>query len=115
MVNLLLEKRDRTLSQQWGLWLTKRDQDRGLKVWDCLQHGIHLVQHFQLLMPRDTGKRRERPEEDIALLNQIHGASPAAADQYLEYLVLQRRSSVCLIAWLATLLLNCIYSQKNYI
>lgn len=45
-------------------------------------------------MPRDTGKRRERPEEDIALLNRIHEANSAAADQYLEYLVLQRRSSV---------------------
>lgn len=45
-------------------------------------------------MPRDTGKRRERPEEDIAVLDQIQGANPAAAAQFLEYLVLQRRSSV---------------------
>jgi len=33
MVNLLVEKRDRTLSQQWGIWLVKRNQERGLKVW----------------------------------------------------------------------------------
>lgn len=45
-------------------------------------------------MPRDTGKRRERPEEDIALLNQIQEVSSDAATQFLEYLVLQRRSSV---------------------
>ena len=45
-------------------------------------------------MPKDNGKRRERPEEDIALLEQIQDANPAAAAQYLEYLVLQRRSTV---------------------
>ncbi|KDR79882.1 hypothetical protein GALMADRAFT_61975 [Galerina marginata CBS 339.88] len=77
MFNLLTEKRDRMLTQRWGVWLTKRDPERGLK----------------LLMPRDTGKRRERPEEDIALLEQIQEANPAAGSQYLEYLVLQRRST----------------------
>ena len=46
-------------------------------------------------MSRDMGKRRERPEEDIALLEQIQDANPAAAIRYLEYLVLQRRSTVC--------------------
>ena len=49
-------------------------------------------------MSRDVGKRRERPEEDIALLEQIQDANPAAAIRYLEYLVLQRRSSVCYLA-----------------
>ncbi|KJA17616.1 hypothetical protein HYPSUDRAFT_46248 [Hypholoma sublateritium FD-334 SS-4] len=77
MINLLAEKRDRALTQQWGLWLTKLDPESGLK----------------LLMPKDNGKRRERPEEDIALLEQIQDANPAAAAQYLEYLVLQRRST----------------------
>ena len=46
-------------------------------------------------MSRDFGKRRERPDEDIALLDQIQDANAAAADRYLEYLVLQRRSTVC--------------------
>lgn len=45
-------------------------------------------------MTRDTGKRRERPEEDIALLEQIREANSTAGAQFLEYLVLQRRSSV---------------------
>ena len=45
-------------------------------------------------MPRDVGKRRERPEEDIALLNKIEVANPSAAVDFLEYLVLQRRNSV---------------------
>ncbi|KAH9478601.1 Transforming growth factor-beta receptor-associated protein 1 [Psilocybe cubensis] len=77
MVNLLTEKRDRALTQQWGLWITKRNPDMGLK----------------LLMPRDIGKRREKPEEDIALLEEIQKADPAAGVQYLEYLVLQRWST----------------------
>ncbi|KAF8878476.1 hypothetical protein CPB84DRAFT_1817502 [Gymnopilus junonius] len=77
LVNLLTEKRDRALIQRWGVWLTKRDPKYGLK----------------LLMPRDTGKRREKPEEDIALLEQIQEANPVAGTQYLEYLVLQRRTS----------------------
>lgn len=45
-------------------------------------------------MPRDAGKKRERPEEDIAMLEQIQEANPVAGVQYLEYLVLQRRSTV---------------------
>ncbi|KAF8812135.1 hypothetical protein BYT27DRAFT_7252199 [Phlegmacium glaucopus] len=77
MVALLSEKRDRALTQRWAIWLTKRDPETGLK----------------LLMPRDTGKRKERPEEDIALLEQIQDANPTAAVRYLEYLVLQRRST----------------------
>ncbi|KAG6827884.1 hypothetical protein H0H92_010093 [Tricholoma furcatifolium] len=77
MMALLTEKRDRALTQQWGLWLIKRDLERGL----------------QLLMPKDSGKRRERPEEDLALLEAIKEADPAAGVQYLEYLILQRKSS----------------------
>ena len=48
----------------------------------------------KLLMPETTGKRRERPEEDLALLEEITKAGPAAGMQFLEYLVLQRRSTV---------------------
>ncbi|KAG6833263.1 hypothetical protein H0H87_009438 [Tephrocybe sp. NHM501043] len=77
MITLLAEKRDRALTQHWGLWLLKRDSERGL----------------QLLMPKDSGKRRERPEDDLALLESIKEANPAAGLQYLEYLVLQRKSS----------------------
>ena len=32
MFQLLGDRRDRTLIQQWGIWLTKRDPDRALKV-----------------------------------------------------------------------------------
>ncbi|KAG6916344.1 hypothetical protein DXG01_007235 [Tephrocybe rancida] len=77
MIALLAEKKDRTLTQHWGLWLTKRNPEQGL----------------QLLMPKDSGKRRERPEEDFALLEAIREANAAAGMQYLEYLLLQRKSS----------------------
>ncbi|KAI5830962.1 hypothetical protein K523DRAFT_415444 [Schizophyllum commune Tattone D] len=78
MMTLLAAQRDRSLTQQWALWMIKRDPERGLK----------------LLMPaRDTGKRRDRPEEDLALLEQVTDASKEAGQMFLEYLVLQRRSS----------------------
>ena len=32
MFAFLTEKRDRKLTQQWGIWLTKRDPERALKV-----------------------------------------------------------------------------------
>lgn len=32
MFDLLVEKRDKTLTQRWGLWITKRDPEKGLKV-----------------------------------------------------------------------------------
>ncbi|KAG6867665.1 hypothetical protein C0993_012565 [Termitomyces sp. T159_Od127] len=77
MVALLNEKRDRTLTQHWGLWLMKRDPERGL----------------QLLMPQDTGKRRERPDEDLALLEAITEVNKEAGMQYLEYLIIERKST----------------------
>ncbi|KAG5644493.1 hypothetical protein DXG03_008320 [Asterophora parasitica] len=89
MMTLLTEKRDRTLTQQWGLWLTQRDPERGLKAYTQL---LHLSSTciadplLQLLMPKDSGKRRDRPEEDLALLESIKRANPAAGVQYLEYL-----------------------------
>ncbi|KAK1226203.1 hypothetical protein PQX77_010785 [Marasmius sp. AFHP31] len=78
IVNLITDKRDRALTQQWGLWLTKRDPERGLK----------------LLMPRESGKRRanHKPEDEKLLLEQIREANPSAVTQYLEYLIIQRRS-----------------------
>ncbi|KAF7363500.1 hypothetical protein MSAN_01006200 [Mycena sanguinolenta] len=77
MLHLLSNSKNRVLTQKWGLWLTRRDPERGLR----------------LLMPRETGKRPHRPEDDIALLEQIRDANPAAGAQFLEYLVLQKRSS----------------------
>ncbi|KAJ7172426.1 hypothetical protein C8R46DRAFT_1085911 [Mycena filopes] len=77
ILNLLNNSKNRALIQKWGLWLTRRDPDRGIK----------------LLMPRESGKRPHRPEDDLSLLEQIREANPAAGAQFLEYLVLQKRSS----------------------
>ena len=49
---------------------------------------------YKLLTPKDAGKRKERPEEDLALLDQVAEANTAAGQEYLEYLVLHRKSSV---------------------
>ncbi|KAJ6596948.1 hypothetical protein DFH09DRAFT_106793 [Mycena vulgaris] len=77
MVSLLTSSKNRALTQKWGLWLTRRDPERGIR----------------LLMPRETGKRPQRPEDDISLLEQIREANPDAGAQFLEYLVLQKRGS----------------------
>ncbi|KAJ6547615.1 hypothetical protein B0H19DRAFT_1075416 [Mycena capillaripes] len=77
ILNLLNNSKNRLLTQKWGLWLTRRDPERGI----------------QLLMPRETGKRPQRPDDDLSLLEQIREANPAAGAQFLEYLVLQKRSS----------------------
>ncbi|KAF7294878.1 hypothetical protein MIND_01025700 [Mycena indigotica] len=74
--NLLSNSKNRALIQTWALWLTRRDPERGIK----------------LLISRESGKRPQRPEDDLLLLEQIREASPAASAQFLEYLVLQKRS-----------------------
>ncbi|OBZ67658.1 Transforming growth factor-beta receptor-associated protein 1 [Grifola frondosa] len=74
MFDLLNERRDRALIQRWGIWLTKKDSERALK----------------LLMSLGSSKRKT--EDDRILLQQIKDTNPAASIQFLEYLVLQRRS-----------------------
>lgn len=49
---------------------------------------------MKLLTSRDTSKRRDKPEDDLAMLQQVREADPAAGAQYLEHLVLQKRSQV---------------------
>ncbi|KAI0948171.1 hypothetical protein AcW1_009756 [Taiwanofungus camphoratus] len=61
------------LIQQWGVWLTKHDHERALK----------------LLTSLGSGKRKV--EDDRALLQQLQDANPTAASQFLEHLVLQKR------------------------
>ncbi|TFY60724.1 hypothetical protein EVJ58_g4965 [Rhodofomes roseus] len=74
MFALLGERRDRTLIQQWSIWLTKRDPDRTLK----------------LLTSLSSGKRTT--EDDRGLLTQLREADASAGRRYLEHLVLQKRS-----------------------
>ncbi|EJD51169.1 hypothetical protein AURDEDRAFT_99287 [Auricularia subglabra TFB-10046 SS5] len=82
LLHVLDESRDRALLQKWGLWLVKRDAERGINV---------------LMAARDVNKRGLpkgiAENADATLLKQIREASPEAADQYLEYLVLQKRST----------------------
>ncbi|KAJ7598879.1 hypothetical protein C8J56DRAFT_1157947 [Mycena floridula] len=76
MVSLLTEKKDRALTQTWAIWLTNRAPETALK----------------LLTTRDTGKRREKAEDDEALLAQIEETNSAAAIHFLEHLILQKRT-----------------------
>lgn len=96
IINFLTEKRDKKLTQQWGIWLTKRDPTRAMKVSSpCLLSIVTFSQRgMQLLTSRDTSKRRDKPEDDLAILQQVQEADSAAGAQYLEHLVLQKRSQV---------------------
>lgn len=82
MFVLLSEKKDRTLVQQWGVWLTKQDSERAIK----------------LLTSLSGGRRQSRQEDDLALLQQIQESDASAGAQYLEHLVLQKRSQV--MSWM---------------
>ncbi|THH03162.1 hypothetical protein EW145_g6477 [Phellinidium pouzarii] len=73
MIDLLNKTTNRTLVQHWGLWLTQRDVDMGLK----------------LIISRDA--RRSSKSEELALLGKIREVNAFAGVKYLEYLVLQKR------------------------
>jgi hypothetical protein len=51
---------------------------------------------LQLILSRDSGKRpaKTQEDEDVRLLAQIQEASPTAAQNFLEYLIFQKRSVV---------------------
>lgn len=48
----------------------------------------------QLLTSKETSKRKDKHEDDIAMLQQLQEESPIAGAQFLEHLVLQKRSVV---------------------
>ncbi|KAI0312172.1 hypothetical protein OF83DRAFT_1287071 [Amylostereum chailletii] len=77
MLTLLVAKRNRALIQQWGIWLTTKDPERALK----------------LLTSQGSNKRNQKTGDDLAMLQQIRAANPEAGLQFLEHLVLQRRST----------------------
>ncbi|EKM58173.1 uncharacterized protein PHACADRAFT_252272 [Phanerochaete carnosa HHB-10118-sp] len=78
MFMFLNEKRDKALAQEWGTWLLKYDQDQAMR----------------LLFTVGLGKRTAKGgAEESALLRRIQEADPRAAAQFLENLVLNRRSA----------------------
>ncbi|KII87677.1 hypothetical protein PLICRDRAFT_54749 [Plicaturopsis crispa FD-325 SS-3] len=79
MFTLLSARRDRALTQRWGIWLTKHDPERALK----------------LITSRDSSARRKTGNDgdDVALLQQIRDVNVDAGAQFLEHLVLQKRST----------------------
>ncbi|CAL1698826.1 unnamed protein product [Somion occarium] len=99
MFTFLNEKKDRALIRQWGVWLTKQDSERAIKL-------------------LTSGRKHNRQEDDFALLQQIQESNPAAALQFLEHLVLRKRSqNAALHVQLATLyvdqLLSCVSDEAT--
>ncbi|KAH9057206.1 hypothetical protein EDB87DRAFT_1578953 [Lactarius vividus] len=75
MFALLTARRDRALTQQWGVWLAGKDTERALK----------------LLTAHGSTKRGQKPEDEAATLHQIRVVNPEAGVRFLEHLVLQKR------------------------
>ncbi|KAH9916957.1 uncharacterized protein BXZ73DRAFT_92415 [Epithele typhae] len=73
--DLLAERKDKALIQQWTPWLVKKDSDRALKL-------------VTASMPT-----KRKTDDDRQLLQQLRDANPAAGAQLLEHLVVQRRST----------------------
>ncbi|KAH9003556.1 hypothetical protein EDB86DRAFT_3062932 [Lactarius hatsudake] len=75
MFALLTARRDRALTQQWGVWLAGRDTERALK----------------LLTAHGSARRHQKPEDEAATLHQIRAVNPEAGVRFLEHLLLQKR------------------------
>ncbi|KAI0337403.1 hypothetical protein BDW22DRAFT_1409963 [Trametopsis cervina] len=76
----LAEKKDKALIQEWGVWLLKWEPERALK-----------------LLTSFSGSKRgakTTTADEAALLQRIQESDPAAGVQFLEHLVLQKRSQV---------------------
>ncbi|KIM28040.1 hypothetical protein M408DRAFT_329694 [Serendipita vermifera MAFF 305830] len=72
---LLSNSKDRALVQKHALWLLKRDRHNGLK-----------------LLIRNESRGARSSDEDTKLLAQIREIDEKAATEFLEYLVLQKKS-----------------------
>ncbi|KAH9074328.1 hypothetical protein EDB83DRAFT_2312651 [Lactarius deliciosus] len=75
MFALLTARRDRALTQQWGVWLAGKDTERALK----------------LLTAHGSARRGQKPEDEAATLHQIRAVNPEAGVRFLEHLLLQKR------------------------
>ena len=63
MLALLSEKRHRSLVNHWGVWLTKRDPDRALKVRNCVPSSdatIPKILLFSYLRPKTPASGEEK-------------------------------------------------------
>jgi hypothetical protein len=98
MFALLTARRNRALTQQWGVWLAGKDAERALKV---RHHAILFLGALripgvisQLLTSHGSAKRGQKAEDEAATLQQIRAVNPEAGVRFLEHLVLQKRRTV---------------------
>lgn len=102
MFALLTARRNRALTQQWGIWLAGKDAERALKVGHVprcpFRLRVYAEQVFdvvlQLLTSHGTSKRGQNAEDEAATLQQIRAVNPEAGVRFLEHLVLQKRRTV---------------------
>ncbi|EIM88955.1 uncharacterized protein STEHIDRAFT_109263 [Stereum hirsutum FP-91666 SS1] len=89
MFDLLTDRKDRQLTQKWGIWLTRKDSERAINLLTS--------QAPPAPAPKAAGKRSHAPsqsqvDDDMAMLAEIRAANPEAGVRFLEHLVLGKRS-----------------------
>ena len=65
----------------------------GMAFLSCLRWKPTQIPYFQLVTSLDGGKR-SKPEDNIAMLEQLRAVDPLAASSFLEHLILEKRSDV---------------------
>lgn len=88
--------KDRAMLRKWGVWLTIRDPERGLRV-SLRRYELFATEHclLQLLMSTKRSTKEKDREEDLAVLSELQGSHSAAARKFLEWLVIVRKRDVC--------------------
>ena len=99
MFELLMARRNRALTQQWGIWLAGKDTERALKVGHATPRSVRLASQVgdvipQLLTAHSSTKRGQRAEDEATTLQQIRAVNPEAGVRFLEHLVVQKRRTV---------------------
>ena len=86
--------KDRALVERHALWLLKKDPHAGLRVRDPFPLGVvRFSRPTKILTSIRDGQRSSR-ESDVALLQQIRQVDVFAGHEFLEHLVLEKRSTV---------------------
>ena len=102
MIALLSEKRDKALTQRWGLWLTKRDPESGLKASYITYLPFHWKSIWRKLLASYVSRYREKERKtgrrhcfvrtdsrcESNCCNSISGISGSTTTKYRMFFVL---------------------------
>lgn len=91
---ILQDMKDRVLVERYALWLLKRDPHAGLRVRETFLLGVIPFSRYPQILTSTRDGKRSSSESDLALLQQIRQVDVFAGHEFLEHLVLEKRSTV---------------------